>query len=351
MAPPRLDVVAGARLQRVAAPAAVRPTILARATRTLRSPELGWALGSADSAALKRAESDVTAAGVTLAAGATHVWDLPAVPALAATAAPVITLQVSGTAAFRATFTTRGGAVLLDQEWPPQEQTSVAVPARAARCVLSCLGKPPAGSAPTTPGFGTVSLAASPRGAAAAVGWHAASLLFQVAGSTLLARGSCVFLARPLTPRRSKFRTTQAAVRAAEILSGEPAVETWLPVSTTVVVIELDQQDPTAAAAGDLAVACAGATLQVPPLLVQGDHRTVLIYQVSEPDPTASHIAVSVASLTGWRLGGVVGLPGQQQEWAVRANGGIPQTLVPDGPLTHDGQVTVRIATLRGGGT
>src|SRR5262249_52749957 len=56
-APPRLDVAAGARLQRVAAPAAVRPTILARATRTLRSPEIGWALGSADSAALKQAES------------------------------------------------------------------------------------------------------------------------------------------------------------------------------------------------------------------------------------------------------------------------------------------------------
>jgi hypothetical protein len=352
MAPPRLDVFAGARLQRVAAQASVRPTILARATKTLRSPETGWPLGSADSAALEQAESAVASAGVILAGGATHIWDLPAPPAAppaGAAAAQAITLSVSGTAAFRATFTTRGGAVLLDQEWPPQVQTSVAVPARAARCILSCLGNPPAGAASSTAGFGTVSFAAAPRAAVTAVGWQAASLLFQAAGSVFLARGSCVVLARPKTPRRAKFPTTHAAVRAAEVLSGEPAIETWLPLSTSVVLIELDQQDPTAAAAGDLAVASAGATLQVPPLLVVGDRRTVLLYQVAQPDPKAGHIAVSVGSLSGWRLGGVVGLPGTVEEWAVRANGGIPETLVPDGPLTQDGAVTVRIVIPAGG--
>jgi hypothetical protein len=348
-APPRLDVAAGARLQRVAAPAAVRPTILARAPRTLRSPEIGWALGSADSAALKQAESDFTTVGVTLAAGATHVWELPAPPAGGSTAAPAITLSVSGDAAFRATFTTRGGAVLLDQEWPPQAQTRVAVPPRAARCIMSCLGNLPAGSATASVGFGTVSLAAAPRGEATAVGWQAGSLLIQTAGSVFLGRGSCVVLARPLAARRSRFRSTQAAIRAAEILPGEPAVETWLPRSISVVLIELDQQDPTAAAAGDLAVACDGATLQVPPLLVLGNRRAALLYQVGDADPHATHIAISVASLTGWRLGGVVGLPGQPQDWAVRANGGIPETLVPDGPLTQDGQVTVRIALAAGG--
>jgi hypothetical protein len=238
--------------------------------------------------------------------------------------------------------------VLLDQEWPPQPQISLAVPARAARCVLSCLGNPPTGLAAST-GFGTVSFAAAPRGAVTAVGWQAASLLFQVAGSVFLARGSSVVLARPKTLRRAKFRTTQAAVRAADVLSGEPAVETWLPLSTSVVLIELDQQDPTAAAAGDLVVACAGATLQVPPLLVAGNRRTVLLYQVVEPDPKAGYIAVSVASLSGWRVSGVVGLPGAVQEWAVRANGGIPETLLPDGPLTQDGAVTVRIAIPAGG--
>jgi hypothetical protein len=347
MAPPRLDVVAGARLQRVVAPTAVRPTILARGTKTMRSPELGWALGPADSVALAQAESDVLAGGVTLAAGAAHVWELPAPPASAA--AGPITVTVSGTAAFRATFTSRGGAVLLDREWPPQAQASIPVPARAGRCVVSCLGTLPAGPADVTAGFGAVSFASAPRSAVAAVGWQAASLLFQAAGSVFLGRGSCVVLARPQTPRRSGFRTTQAALRAAEIVTGEPAVETWLPANSGVVLIELDQQDPTAAAAGDLAVACAGATLQVPPLLVKGDRRMALLYQVAQVDVGADHIAVSVASLAGWRLGGVVGLPGRAQEWAVRANGGIPETLVPDGPLTQDGQVTVRITLPSGG--
>ncbi len=351
-APPRLDAVAGARLLRVASATAVRPTVVARGSRTVRSHEVGWALGPADSAALKQAAVDVTGPGVTLAAGSTHVWDLPATsptPAAGSQAAPASALVVSGDAAVRVTFTGRGGGVLLDREWSVARAVQVGIPPGAARCVVTCLGRSPVGSTAVAPGFGSVSLAAAPRGGTTAVGWQSAGLLHQVAGAVFLGRGSCVIAPRPITARRAKFRTSQAAVRASEVLDGVPGVETWLPAATGVVFIELDRQDPTAASAGDLGVACDGATLRTPPLVVEGGRRTALLYQVDRPDAGAEHLAVSVASLAGWRLGGVVGLPGRVQEWAVRMNGGVPEALVPEGPITQDGEVTVRFAVPAGG--
>jgi hypothetical protein len=51
---------------------------------------------------------------------------------------------------------------------------------------------------------------------------------------------------------------------------------------------------------------------------------------------------VSVASVSGWQLAGVVGLPGTAAEWAARWNGVVPEQVVPDGPLSPDGAVTAR---------
>ena len=53
--------------------------------------------------------------------------------------------------------------------------------------------------------------------------------------------------------------------------------------------------------------------------------------------------------LTMLSFRGVVGLAGNAQEWGVRFNGTIPQQIVPDGPLTPDGSVTVRLLPLSGG--
>jgi len=58
---------------------------------------------------------------------------------------------------------------------------------------------------------------------------------------------------------------------------------------------------------------------------------------------------VAVASTTGWRLAGAVGLPGRAQEWAAYMHGGVPEHIVPEGPLTPDGQVTVRLTQVSGG--
>ena len=56
-----------------------------------------------------------------------------------------------------------------------------------------------------------------------------------------------------------------------------------------------------------------------------------------------------MASLSGWKVAGVVGAPGTAQQWAARMNGGIPEHLVPDGAVTPDGQVVVALTTIGGG--
>jgi hypothetical protein len=115
-------------------------------------------------------------------------------------------------------------------------------------------------------------------------------------------------------------------------------------------MILLDQQDSTAAAAGDLALAVTNATLSSSPVRILGGRRRALLYDVTQVTANADHIIVANASLTGWRCAGVIGLAGDAQEWAVRFHGKIPQQIVPDGPLTPNGSVTIRL-TMTSGGT
>jgi hypothetical protein len=77
--------------------------------------------------------------------------------------------------------------------------------------------------------------------------------------------------------------------------------------------------------------------------LVVGGTRTALLYAITGHTAGASAIAVAVGSLSGWRLAGVAGLTGAAQAWAVRWNGGIPEHIVPEGPLTPDGAIAVQI--------
>jgi len=53
---------------------------------------------------------------------------------------------------------------------------------------------------------------------------------------------------------------------------------------------------------------------------------------------------VAAASKRGWQISGVVGLAGKAQEWAVRMHGDVPERMIPDGPLTPDGMIRVRLA-------
>jgi hypothetical protein len=119
-------------------------------------------------------------------------------------------------------------------------------------------------------------------------------------------------------------------------------VETHLPLTTRVVLVVLEQQDAAAANAGDLAFAVEGGTL-AQPQRVLGGTRAGLLYDVLETEPEALQLVVSAASREGWRLAGVVGLNGRAEEWARSMHGGVPRRLVPDTPLTPDGEIVVRL--------
>jgi len=277
----------------------------------------------------------VTLAGVVLAAGVTHVWDIPS--------GSVKGVTLRGRAGARVTFLTRGGQVISDVEFAPQEQATLLIPANCAMVAVTCLGKLPDGMSNIKRGLGTVSFTAAPSGRQTVCGWQNNNLVTQVGAATLLGRGAVIAIPRPHTPLRGKQATSQAIVRAGDALSDQTGVETWLPTSVNAVMILLDQQNPAAASDGDLALAVQGATLATSPLRVEGGQRVALIYDVTSPDQKADHVTISAASRSGWSVSGVIGLPGRAQEWAVRLNGGIPEHMVPDGPLTPDGELNVRL--------
>lgn len=340
MAAPQVMTVAS-RLQRVPAPNAARATRLASASRTIRSTELAWTSGAAPQEQVTNAEQDLGANGVSVPAGTTHLWDVPA----GASSQFVVT----GSAAFRITFLTRGGSVISDSEYAAGNSAGIAVPARCGMVAITCLGVPPTPLASLAPAFGAVSFAAAPAGQMVATGWELHNLLPQVGATSILGRGACVLLPQTHSPARKKQAVSSAMVNLSDALATQAGVETWLPATTGVVMILLDQQDPSAAADGDLGLAVNGATLSTSPIRILGGRRRALLYDVQQVTTVADHITVAVASLSGWRFSGVIGLSGKAQEWGVRFNGKIPEQLVPDGPLTPNGSVTVRMVSAPGG--
>jgi large repetitive protein len=328
--PPVPDPLPGARLTFLRAAAAPRPTSLARSGRTLRSAELGWSIGSAHVQAFQSAESQIGSAGVSIPAGTTHLWDLPS---------QSFAVAVSGIAAVRVTFLNQSGQVIADFEESGNPQATFAAPAKSRSVVITCLGN--SGST-VSGGLGAVTFSAASQRGRPIVGWQTGNLMPQANSSTFLGRGSCVTLVQPALSRKGKQITAQGVARLSQAVVDQSGIETWLPPSTGVVGLVLDQQDPTAAGDGDLAIAVTGATLSTPPVRVIGGARKILLYDVSQVTAT-DHIVVAVASRSASRLSGVVGLPGQAQEWAVRWNGAIPEHIVPDGPLTPDGSITVTI--------
>ncbi len=338
MAAPSVDVL-GASLRTVASPNAPRPTALARAARTLRSPELGWTSGVAHLNQWTTALENLTSSGVAVPAGTTHLWDVPV--------GASSELSITGAAAFRITFLTRGGSVVSDSEYPSASQSPIAIPARCGIVAITCLGNPPA--AKLSAGFGTVSFSAAPPEGIAAAGWQAGNLLPQAGPTTILGRGASLVFSQTQTPRRKKQAVSQSMVRVSDAIANQSGVETWLPVSIGVVMILLDQQDPAAAANGDLSLAVTGATLSSSPIRVLGGRRRALLYDVTGTTADADHIVIAGASVSGWRFAGLAGLAGKAQEWGVRFNGKIPEHIVPDGPLTPVGSVTVRLLSSSGG--
>jgi hypothetical protein len=332
-------VLAGARLQRVRAATAPAPTASSASPRTLRNPELSALSGVTQSAQLDAAAKSFLADGVTIPAGTTHLWEYPG----------NFSLALTGTAGVRITFMDRAGNVLRDTEIAVSRQASLESVTNCELVAITCLGSLPAGKVAIAGGFGAVSSATAAAGSIAVVGWQSGNLLPQVGAASLLARGATLRLRQAHIGSLSGQKLTQAMTRVSSAIAGQAGAETWLPKSIGVVMVILDQRDATAAENGDLAIACEGATLAVPPVAGAGGKRRALLYDVSSRDEKAEHITISVASKAGWVLAGIVGLPGHAVEWAARLHGQVPPHLVPDGPLTTDGQVRVRLTPSTGG--
>ena len=334
----------GSTLIRVKAANAPAPTRLAKPGHTLRSPELGWTSGKGHQQQLSDALASFQGNGLAIPAGTTHIWDVPA--------GSQSELIVTGDSAFRITFLTRGGSVLADAEYPSapptaNSQITVALPAKCGMVSIECLGKLPTGLAQVAPGFAAVAFAAAPAGRQTVAGWQAGNLLPQVGPTTILGRGSCLMLPQTHIPIRNRQAISQTMIRVSDAVASQIGTETWLPTSIGAVMILLDLEDASASADGDLALSAQGATLSSTPIRILGGRRRALLYDVSDADPAANHITVGVASETGWRLAGVVGLPGRAQEWATALQGKVPEHIVPDGPLTPDGSISVRMVTTR----
>jgi hypothetical protein len=328
--PPVPAPLPGARLTYLRETAAPRPTSLARSGRTLRSAEIGWSAGAAHVQAFQNAEAAITAKGVPIPAGTVHIWEFPA-------AGP--TINIAGTAGVRITLLSQSGRVIADFEESGNQQSSFKAPAGSTAVAITCLGNT---TSVVNGGMGAVTLLAASQNKKPVVGWQAGNLMAQINSNTFLARGSCVILAQPNLVQKSKQVTAQGMVHLSEAVLDQPGVETWLPTSIGVVGLILDQQDPTAAEDGDLAIAVSGVTLATPPVRVVGGARKILLYDVTQVTAT-DHIVVGVASRSASRLSGIIGLSGHAQEWAVLWNGAIPEHIVPDGPLTPDGSVTVTL--------
>jgi hypothetical protein len=261
------------------------------------------------------------------------VWDLPADGGFV--------LLASGDAAMRLVTMDRGGRVIFDREMMPDGK-EIALPPNAASFAVQCIGKPPRGFPAPAAAQGAVTLFQAPAHAQAAVGWQSGSQREQVGALTVLGRGATMKLGKSSTPLHRGQKTSHTMLRISRATLGQTAVETRLPKAVSVVMILLDGQDPTSAANGDLAVAADGATLSTTPVPVGGGRRRAVLYDVSgQKDET---FTVTAASKRGWQISGVVGLAGKAQEWAVRMHGDVPERMIPDGPLTPDGMLRVRLA-------
>jgi large repetitive protein len=338
-APPRVPVLAGARLQRVAGLDDPPATTGAVAGSSLRTLETGWTLGPAQRRLVEQAEVAVGGEGVRLAAGAVHLWELPE------DAADRWGVRVTPHAAVRLAALDRAGNVLADAEHA-RLPAALRPPAGTATVVLTCLGAVPDGT--VGDGFGAVSAAVAAGGRAVVSGWQLGNLAVQAASTTLLSRGAVLRLPQPAPAAAAGRGTGQALTRLSAALAGQPGVETWLP-AVEVVAVLLDRQDPAAAAGGDLALSARHATLATPPLRVTVGERVTLLYEVVAGEPGADRLAVTVGSLRGWTVAGVLGLPGRAEEWAARLRGTVPPQLATDGPLSAAGEVVVTIEDTEGG--
>ncbi len=346
VAVPRLQVdrdlvralpVVGARLLVQPATQAPRPTQLARSLRSVRHTDVGLPQGRATVAAMARAADDVRGDGATLRAGITHVWDVPP--------GPDRRLSLSGDQPVRVAFLGRSGALLQDLEMSSTAE-DLAFPEACAMVAVTALGR---AAVEAKSGPGAVTRIAAPAGQLPAVGWQLGGHVLQVGPTSLLGRGCSLSLSQRVGAAVKGMPTSTGLLEVSVAMLEQSVVETRLPLSVGVIGIVVHHDHGVGVTTDALQLHVAGFTLGPDPVVVSADQSVLFLYDARPGNADADGgRAEGTGSVTaglqpGLVLAGVVGLNGTAQGWGHALNGAVLGRLVPDGPLSSDGEVRLRI--------
>ena len=333
--------------------AAPRPTRTARSTRTVRHPALGGAVGRSAAEGLEALAKQVLVDGVTIRAGACHLWELPA---------GSFRLQLSGNAAVRITEITSAGTVLRDRELPLAEKVDLQLLAGSAMIAVAVLGELPASAKrllavlereAEAGAQASVSIVASPPGTIPVVGWQLGSLVAQVGPTTLLGRGSTISLTKTVGSNLRRHLAATGMIALSRATLAQEVVQTELPRTVSTIGVLVDHDPQATIASSDVVIHTEGATLAAPGLQVEAGKRTAYLYDVAVDDTAkvaAGTISVAVGLRTGLTLAGVFGASGTAEDWADSLAGSTLTQIVPDEQLTPNGAVTLKLAATEGNG-
>jgi hypothetical protein len=370
----------------ITAPAAVaQPTRAARSARSLRHAAQGAPTGRAARAALDQLTDEVSRQ-VTVRAGVTQVWELPA--------AQRWVLAVRGDSAVRVTELSSAGTVLADRELSDLVladggEHRLGLAEGAGMVAITALGRHSASQSPDVreraraggeqaraalatrlPGRGGVVGQAStaPGASRAMLGWQTGGLGIQTGPATLLVRGSVLRLSVPFGPAVRGHVAASGVVPISAAMVRQPVIGTEFPRSVTVAGVLVDNATAAAPGPDEVIVHVEGALADPLPVQVVAGRRTLYLYDLEPlpekrdaaeradgawvrraPDPATSadpgvgHLLVS-AGLTGdARLAGMLAGTGTAAEWAAELAGSTLTQLVPQEHLTPAGAVGIRL--------
>jgi large repetitive protein len=322
-----------------AAAAAAPETRAARSMRTLRHPALGSTVGRKAAVALEGLAREVQKDGVTLRAGAVQVWELPG--------SSTTTLRLSGSGAVRVTELSSAGTAIRDREFTVADALELTLAPACAMVAVSALGHSrelarrnrlarPSGKA------GALALSAAAGGKTAVAGWQVGSHVAQVGPTTLLGRGSVITLAKPIGSNVRRHIAATGIVALSRATLDQEVVHTQLPATVTVVGVIVDRGTRRDLASADIVIQAEGAQLSGV-RQVEAGSRTAFLYDVKADARDAETIAVTVGLRSGLNLEGVFAGFGTTELWANTLAGTTLTQVVPDEPLSGEGELRVRL--------
>jgi hypothetical protein len=283
---------------------------------------------------------------VSIRAGVTQLWEVP--PSTGR-----LFLVWGGGMAVRVTLLGASGGLLSDAEYDGTRDVEVALPDACAMVAVTGLGRMPGvaggnGNRVSAAAPGAVSAHAAPVGATPVTGWELRQHLAQVSPTVFLGRGSVIVLSQSASATIGGQKLGVGMTSLAEALRAQTAIETRLPATARAVGVVLDIEPGSVLGPRDFVIASRGATIGASVARVEAGNRVLLLYDVTPELQTSSDQAgvfsITVALRGGGRCAGVVGFGGgaTARSLGERMNGRIPERLVPDEPLTPDGEARVR---------